>query len=93
MARDATVSLSPETWTELTNADVLSITFQNKGPSGIELIATTGAAPTDFDGAKRYLPSQGELNIDVADMSPGVAAARVWAFATEGRAQVAVSHA
>ena len=50
------------------------------------------SAPTDDDGAVRYNPGQGERNVSLSDLFPGVAATRVYAYAPSG-AEVMVSHA
>ena len=93
MAQNTTVTLTAETWTQLTDADVTSITFQNKSGDYILVKGTVGAsAPSDDDGAVRYNPGQGERNVSLSDLFPGVAATRVYAYAPNG-AEVMVSHA
>jgi hypothetical protein len=94
MARQTTVNVPPNTWTQITDADVTSITFQNVGGYAVRIRATNGtSAPEDQDGALTYAPGQGERNVLLADLSPGVAGAnRVWAF-SELPVSVAVSHA
>lgn len=93
MAQNTDVVLPIATWTQLTDADVTSITFQNKSGGYILVKGTTSAsAPTDDDGAIRYNPGQGELNTALADLFPGIAAVRVYAYAPNG-AEVLVSHA
>lgn len=93
MAQNTDVVLPVATWTQLTNANVTTITFQNKSGSHILVKGTTGAtAPTDDDGAIRYNPGQGELNTALSDLFPGISAVRVYAYAPNG-AEVLVSHA
>lgn len=93
MAQNTNISITPETWTQLTDANVTSITFQNRGSSHILVKGTTGAtAPTDDLGAIRYNPGQGERNVSLADLFPGISAARVYAYCETG-ASVMVSHA
>lgn len=93
MAQNTTVSIPEKTWTQLTDADVTAITFQNKSGYHILVKGTTSAsAPTDLDGAIRYNPGQGELNTALSDMFPGISAVRLYAYAPEG-ASVMVSHA
>jgi len=93
MAQNTDVVLPIEVWTQLTNADVTSITFQNKSGNFILVKGTVGAsAPSDDDGAVRYNPGQGERNVSLSDLFPGVAATRVYAYAPTG-AEVMVSHA
>jgi hypothetical protein len=92
MAQNTDVVLPIATWTQLTNADVTSITFQNKSGNYILVKGTAGAtAPTDDDGSVRYNPGQGELNTTLSDLFPGVSATRVYAYAPTG-AEVMVSH-
>jgi hypothetical protein len=93
MAQNTDVVLPIATWTQLTDADVTAITFQNKSSNYILVKGTVGAsAPTDDDGAVRYNPGQGERNVSLSDLFPGVAATRVYAYAPTG-AKVMVSHA
>jgi len=93
MAQNTDVIIPIETWTQITNADVASITFQNKAGNFILIKGTVGAsAPSDDDGAVRYNPGQGERNVSLSDLFPGVAATRVYAYAPTG-AEVMVSHA
>jgi len=93
MARNTDILLPTATWTQLTDADVTSITFQNKSGDYILVKGTVGAsAPSDDDGAVRYNPGQGERNVSLSDLFPGVAATRVYAYAPNG-AEVMVSHA
>ena len=93
MAQNTNISVPSATWTQLTDASVTAITFQNKSGNFILVKGTTSAsAPTDLDGAIRYNPGQGELNTALSDMFPGISAVRLYAYAPEG-ASVMVSHA
>ena len=94
MAQNTTIAVPAATWTQLTDADITSITFQNIGSNHILVKATTdGTAPTDYAGAIRYNPGQGERNVAISDLFPGLAGRdRLWAYATEAT-QVVVSHA
>jgi hypothetical protein len=93
MAQNTDIVLTANTWTQLTNADVTSITFQNKGTYHILVKGTAGAtAPTDDDGAVRYNPGQGERNANLSDLFPGISATRVWALGQKSL-EVMVSHA
>ena len=94
MAQNTTIAVPAATWTQLTDADITSITFQNIGSNHILVKATTdGTAPTDYAGAIRYNPGQGERNVALSDLFPGLAGRdRLWAYATEAT-QVVVSHA
>jgi len=94
MAQNTTVSLTANTWTQLTDANVAAITFQNVGSNHIIIKATVGAvAPTSNAGAIRYNPGQGERNALLSDLFPGVAGAnRVYAY-SDAITPVVVSHA
>lgn len=94
MAQNTTKNVGAATWAQLTNADITSITFQNVGGNFVLVKGTAGAvAPTDVTGAIRYNPGQGERNVALSDLFPGVAGVnRVYAYAPEG-GSVVVSHA
>ena len=93
MPQNTTISVPAGTWTQITDADVTSITFQVEGNARAYVKGTADAtAPTDTIGAIRYSPGQGELNTELSDLFPGIAAARVWVFATSN-IEVFVSHA
>lgn len=94
MAQNTTITVPARTWTQLTDADITAITFQNIGSSHVLIKATTDAtAPTNFSGAIRYNPGQGERNVALSDLFPGLAGRdRVWAYA-EDATPVVVSHA
>lgn len=94
MARQATIDVVKEAWTQLTAADVSVITFQNIGSNYVLISGTNGAvAPGSIDGALRYNPGQGEMGASVAEMFPGVSGAnRIWAYC-DNASQVVVSHA
>ena len=94
MAQNTTITVPTATWTQLTDADITSITFQNIGSNHCMIKATTdGTAPTTFTGALRYNPGQGERNVALSDLFPGLANRdRVWAYSTDAT-QVVVSHA
>ena len=94
MARNANVSLTAATWTQLTSANVTSITFQNKSGAEVLIKGTVGAnAPTDLDGAIRYDFGEGERNAALSDLFPGVSGAnRVYAYC-QSAGVVMVSHA
>ncbi len=92
-ARNTTLTVSGSTWTEITDGDVSSITFQ-VGSQKMWISATSGATPTDRDGALLYWPGQGEVNVALADLFPGVTGAvRVFASGTYRTSEIMVSHA
>lgn len=94
MAQNTTVNLAAATWTQLTNSNVTSITFQNISTNSILVVATVGATPpSNLVGAIRYNPGQGERNSLLTDLFPGVTGAnRVYAYSEAGASAV-VSHA
>lgn len=94
MPQNLTKSLAAATWTQLTDANITTITFQNISGNFVLIKATVGAnAPSDLSGAIRYNPGQGERNVALSDLFPGVSGAnRVYAYAQDGAA-VVVSHA
>lgn len=93
MAQNTSIELTAGAWTQLTDADVTAITFQNTGGQFILVKGTTSAsAPTSTDAAIRYNPGQGEMNTALADLFPGISAVRVYAYSDAG-VVVMVSHA
>lgn len=94
MAQNTTVTVPAKTWTQLTDGNVTAITFQNVGSEPVHIKMTaTATAPTDISGSLVYAPRQGERNVALADLAPGVAsAARVYAWASAA-AKVMVSNA
>jgi hypothetical protein len=93
MAQNTNVFLTPNVWTQLTDSDVSSITFQNRTAYPILVKGTAGAtAPTDDTGAIRYNAGQGELNALMIDLFPGISATRLWALSEKSNT-VMVSHA
>jgi hypothetical protein len=92
MAQNTDIVLVADDWTQLTNANITSITFQNKGTYYMLVKGTTDATkPTDDNGAVRYNPGQGERNVSLNDLFPGISAARVWAYSPKSL-EVMVSH-
>lgn len=94
MAQNTTLSITASTWTLLTDSNVSAITFQNVGSNHILIKGTSGATPpSNSTGAIRYNPGQGERNVSLADLFPGVSGAnRIYAWA-ESATPVVVSHA
>jgi hypothetical protein len=95
MAQNVTTKFDADVWTQLTDADVTKITFQNRGPDTILVQVTASAvAPTGTDGAIRYDRLQGEAGILLSDLQPGVASGvRVYVQPEGNTADVFVSHA
>jgi len=94
MAQNTTVTVTNE-WTQLTDADVVSITFQNLNGWDLYVQVTAGAtAPSASALGIKYSPGQGEANKPLADLAPGVAGTRVYArLVSVTSGQVWVSHA
>lgn len=94
MAQNATITLTAGTWTQLTDADISSITFQNRSEYDVFVTVQNGTtAPTTFDDAIKYGPGQGERNATLSDLAPGVTSPnRVFAW-SKVAADVFVSHA
>lgn len=94
MAQNTTLAVPAATWTLLTDSDITSATFQNIGGNHVVIKATTTtSAPTDFTGGVRYNPGQGERNVLLSDLFPGLAGAdRLWAWSPDG-SFVVISHA
>ena len=97
MAQNTDILLTAGSWTQLTDANVTSITFQNRSSDFILIKGTTSAvAPVNDDGAIRYNPGQGERNALLSDLFPGIAAVRVYGYAPANATAspvVIVSHA
>lgn len=94
MARSEDITVPAGIWTEITNADVSEITFQNKSTGGkMQVAATVGSvAPSNVRGTV-YGPGAGEYALRLSEAFPGVPGAnRVWVF-MEYPAEVFVSHA
>lgn len=94
MPQNTTATIAAATWTQLTDANISRITFQNVGSNHVLIKATIGAStPSDATGAVRYNPGQGERNVLLADLFPGLTGAnRVYAYSPDAT-QIVVSHA
>jgi hypothetical protein len=95
------VSCPPGVWTELTNSDTTTITFQVISGS-VKVRATTGSAPSALSDAGYVYHAHptgpqnenGELRIAIADLTATAGADRVFASPINGRtATVVVDHA
>lgn len=94
MPQNTTITLTAGVWTQLTDADINSITFQNRGGTHMFVSGTADvSAPSNFNGAIRYNPGQGERNISLIDLFPGLTGVdRLWAF-SDSAIDVMISHA
>jgi hypothetical protein len=93
MPQNTNITVPPDTWTLLTDADVTAVTFQNMG-NDLLIKGTVGAvAPTTLLGAVSYFPGGGERNVLLSDLFPGVSGRnRLYAY-SPGGTSVFVSHA
>jgi hypothetical protein len=92
MAQNTTKKIEPKTWTQLTDANVSSITFQNRGANAFVAGTAGTTPPSSTSGAILYATGQGELNTLMIDLFPGISAARVWAYC-DTATEFTVSHA
>ena len=95
MPQMTTVAVPANTWTQITNANATSISFQNVSAGYTVFIkGTVGATPpSNFEGAIQYAPMQRETNIALSNLFPGVSGAnRIYAWCSN-EAQVSVNHA
>jgi hypothetical protein len=102
MSQDQALVTCPHgVWTELTNSDATTVTFQVQSGS-IKVRATTGAAPSSLaDGGYVYharpadpQTEEGELRIAMSDLASVTGAVRLFATPISGRAAtVIVDHA
>lgn len=91
MAREVTVTVTDSDWTELTNADVTEISFQNIGPGTLLIKGTADATPpTSTAGAYHYGAGDGELGLSLATAFSAVAASRVFGRAANGTRSITV---
>ncbi len=94
MARSEDLIIPAKTWTEITNSDVSSITFQNKSASiPMQVQSTVGSVqPTGVEGVL-YTAGTGEFGLSLSSGFAGVTGAnRVWVYANQ-QIEVFVSHA
>ena len=100
-ARNTDVSLTADTWTQLTASDVTALRVQNMTRFVVIIQATVGATPPagatladQIKGGIRLLPDMGiATDLTLATMFPGVAGAtRVYATCAYN-VDVSVSHA
>lgn len=97
MPQNTFISVPANTWTLLTDANVTSLTFQVGDlsvASNVLIAGTVGAVPpTNIQSALRYGPQEGEINVALSDLFPGVLGAnRVYALCNYP-ATIFVSHA
>lgn len=82
-----------DTYTQLTDNDITNISFQNKGPGLLEVVAVASGTPAETVEGVIYGEREGEDNLVIADRWLGVTSpARVWARFVNSTGQVWVSH-
>lgn len=81
-------------WTLITDANVTSVTFQNLTQGGMLIAGTNGTvAPTTDNGSISYGAAQGERNVALSDLFPGVTGVnRLWARTPGSTGTVFISH-
>ena len=94
MPQNTDIAVAASAWTMITDADVTSVTFQNKTSGAIYVKATTDTTePANRDGAIVYNSGAGERNVSMSDLFPGLSGAdRLWVWAS-AKGEVFVSHA
>ena len=95
MPLNVTVTLTPNTWMQLTDANVTAARVQNYGASPVYVMATVGAvAPVNFNGA--ILLDTGSAfaaDLTLAQLWPGIVGGnRIYAFCDKA-VPVSISHA
>jgi hypothetical protein len=95
MARNATVTVNPGTWAELSNNETISdvVRIQNSGSNPVFILAGGSTQPTDASGSLKFGPYHTHT-ATLADMFPGAAGpTRLWAYCPSGYGLVSVSYA
>ncbi len=86
-----------EAWVRLTDsgATVTAATFLNVGSAPVDIMGTTGSAPTDGseDGIRLPVGIGILSDVTLSTLFPGVSATQVWARARGTDGLVFVSHA
>jgi anti-sigma-K factor RskA len=95
MARSDTLTIPPQTWTQLTNADAAAVRVQHNGGPDVYLQGTVGATPPSALAGAVVLRFTDTITADqtLAGLFPqpsGVNRLYAW---SEGTATVSVSHA
>jgi hypothetical protein len=95
MARNTQVSLTANTWGELTAGDVSAISIYNGDDGVVEIAATNGngSAPAAMDAVVPLQRGEDIVNMNLSDLFPGVSGAnRVWGRCRTSDTKVNVSH-
>lgn len=94
MARNETIVVNQDSWTQLTNADVTTATWQTTGPADVYIMgAASAVAPVASVDGLIYEVLQGELGRTLADVFSGITPVRLYAKSTNGNSKVFISHA
>jgi len=89
MAQNSSTTAT-QTWVEITDADVTTITIQNQSTYDLQIAGTTGSAPTNAAHSIVVPPHGLIMREALSDLFPGVSATRVF---IRGNGQVFFSHA
>lgn len=93
MARNDTVTLTANDWTQITNANATAVTFTNVGQYDVLIKGTADATkPTDAEGAFTLGPGQGLKNQLLTELFPGLSAVRIWGYSIAA-VDVSIHHA
>ena len=93
MPQTTNVNIPARTWTQITDANVTSATFQNVSDFDVWVRGTVGAvAPTGGASGIKYMPSQGEVNRPLSYMFPGTSGANRLYVWSESNATVFISN-
>lgn len=95
MPRNATITLEPGSWTQITDAAVSALRVQSLTGHAVKLMATAGSTAPADDAGHIELNSREIVaaNYTLDELWPGVEGAnRVWAWCAHG-ARLSVSHA
>jgi len=82
-------------WALITSGAAANLTFQNQGRNYLLVQGSVGAVePTSTAGAIRYNPGQGERNVVLAELFPGISGVdQAWAWAEDAPGLITSSHA
>ena len=93
MAKNGTETVGKFGWTEITDNDITSATFQVTGAHDVRVMGTVGSvAPTNPTDGILFEVFDGVTNRTLADLFPGVAATRLYAKSRNGGSKIFISH-
>jgi len=95
MEKHGTKVVGQYDWTEITDNDITSATFQVTGAHDVRVMGTVGAvAPTDPDDGVVFVAKDfdGVTKRTMDDLFPGIAATRLYARSLNGGSKIFISH-